>query len=108
MKCLSDVLTVTEPPQTPPDPLARLSQPRDGRPRLFWTTREESFRHNCPEKGEGGCRETQALQCRANCGRPQAGRDGATGGRSDPPPGDCRTDLLAVEAAGYRAAGNCP
>jgi len=38
---------------------------------------KESFRHHQPLKGKGGCCETQALQCRADRGRAQAGRDGS-------------------------------
>ena len=48
-----------------------------GRPRLFRTTRKESFRHNSPLKGEGGRRETNTIQRRADCGGAQAGGMGA-------------------------------
>src|SRR4029077_5922185 len=62
---------------------------RIGRLPDFDTDLRESFRHNRPWEGEGGCRETKTLQCRADCGGTQAGGDGDPRCRPHPPPRDC-------------------
>ena len=46
---------------------------RAGRLPDFDTDAKESFMHTLPFDGEGGCRETKTIQCRADGGGAQAG-----------------------------------
>mgnify|MGYP003334404668 FL=1 len=70
-----------------------------GRPRRFCTILKESFRHNWPLNGGGGCRETNARQCRTNCRRAETGGDGRARRRLDSSSRHCRADLLSLETA---------
>ncbi len=76
-----------------------------GRPRLVRPRWRERVRPTCPRNGAGGGRDREALPGRAEGGGPHAGRGGDTGGGSDPSSGECRADLLPVEAAVGRTGG---